>query len=299
MNRIKVCTCLVHAPPLLRFLCHTWCHPVLITALLLACCVISMATLLSLILTSDSNQAVMYYSCIYFRIIEQILCQRWKLLAFLKYPEKLKSDIEIWHIWKTLIGKWTFKNVSWQNDQQFSCRPVETIFYCVKLNITYMPRLWGMDLSLLLITQILSHSFSGVSQLGVPFFAQQPRTNKNTRLTKAYVHEGKWTWLKSLSEGAKVVSKFLHVFCTTVSLSVQNSFIFNIFEVFLRSGYLELLLCNILMTLTPKLWLNYSLTLLFLVCIFLGGFAVGLRITNLFTNLLPVHFSRTVYMTYS
>lgn len=156
-----------------------------------------------------------------------------------------------------------------------------------------------MDLSLLLITQILSHSFSGVSQLWVPFFAQQPRTNKNTRLTKAYVHDGKWTWLKSLSEGAKVVSKFLHVFCTTVSLSVQNSFIFNIFEVFLRSGYLELLLCNILMTLTPKLWLNYSLTLLFLVCIFLGGFAVGLRITNLFTNLLPVHFSRTVYMTYS
>lgn len=299
MNRIKVCTCLVHAPPPLRFLCHTWCHPVLITALLLACCVISMATLLSLILTSDSNQAVMYYSCIYFRIIEQILCQRWKLLVFLKYPEKLKSDIEIWHIWKTLIGKWTFKNVSWQNDQQFSCRPVETIFYCVKLNITYMPRLWGMDLLLLLITQILSHSFSGVSQLWVPFFAQQPRTNKNTRLTKAYVHDGKWTWLKSLSEGAKVVSKFLHVFCTTVSLSVQNSFIFNIFEVFLRSGYLELLLCNILMTLTPKLWLNYSLTLLFLVCIFLGGFAVGLRITNLFTNLLPVHFSRTVYMTYS
>lgn len=205
MNRIKVCTCLVHAPPPPHFLCHAWCHPVLITVLLLACCVISMATLLSLILTSDSNQAVMYYSCIYFRIIEQILCQRWKLLAFLKYPEKLKSDIEIWHIWKTLIGKWTFKNVFWQNDQQFSCRPVETIFYCVKLKITYMPRHWGMDLSLLLITQILSHSFSGVSQLWVPFFAQQPCTNKNTRLTKEYVHEGKWTWLLSLSEGAKVL----------------------------------------------------------------------------------------------
>lgn len=55
------------------------------------------------------------------------------------------------------------------------------------------------------------------------------------------------------------VSKFLHVF-----------FIFNIFEVFLRSGYLELLHCNISMTLTPKLWLNHSLTLLFLVGLLSG-----------------------------
>lgn len=133
----------------------------------------------------------------------------WKLLVFLKYPEKLTSDVEIWHIWKTLIGKWPFKNVFWQSYQQFSCvdqwkASFKTPLCQAKHHLYAMSLRYGSLISPN-HSQILSHSFSGASQLWVHFFAQQPRTNKNTRLTKEYVHEGKWTWLKSLSKGVKVL----------------------------------------------------------------------------------------------